>query len=45
MQLGQHLVSAGEHPASVLLTAMRAASKNQVTALGDLTAEISGLKV
>ncbi len=48
MQLGQHLVSAtGEHPAAVLLTAMRAvAGRNSpVMGLGDLTADIAGLRV
>lgn len=42
--LGQHLVTPGEHPAQVLLTAMRAVSGNAVSALGDLTGEITGLR-
>ena len=43
--LGQHLVSAtGEHPAQVLLTAMRAVGGASVTALGDLTNPIAGLR-
>ncbi len=45
LQLGQHLVSPGEHPASVLLTAMRAVGGAGVTALGDLSNDIVGLRV
>jgi hypothetical protein len=42
---GQHLVSPGEHPASVLLTAMRAVAGPLVTELGDLSADIVGLRI
>lgn len=42
---GQHLVSPGEHPASVLLTAMRAVAGPAVTELGDLSADIVGLRI
>ncbi len=44
MQLGKHIVSNGEHPAQVLLTAMRGVAGNAVTSLGDLTTEIVGLR-
>ncbi len=44
MQLGKHIVSNGEHPAQVLLTAMRGVAGTGVTSLGDLSSEISGLR-
>ncbi|MBL8951099.1 MAG: DUF1552 domain-containing protein [Myxococcaceae bacterium] len=44
MQLGRHIVSAGEHPAQVLLTGMRAVTNNAVMSLGDLSGEIAGLR-
>lgn len=42
MQLGKHIVSAtGEHPAQVLLTAMRGVAGTGVTSLGDMSGEIA----
>jgi hypothetical protein len=45
MQLGNHLVATGQHPAAVSLTAMRAVGGAQFTALGEITSEITGLRV
>ena len=46
MQLGTHIVPpGGMHPASVSLTAMRAVAGSQMAKLGDITAEIPGLRV
>jgi hypothetical protein len=44
MRLGQHIVATGQHPASVSLTAMRAVGGSQMSALGEITAEIPGLR-
>jgi hypothetical protein len=44
MQVGNHIVATDQHPASVILTAMRAVGGPQMTALGDLTTEIDGLR-
>jgi hypothetical protein len=44
MQLGQHIVAADQHPASVALTAMRAVGGAQIGALGEITTEIAGLR-
>ena len=44
MQLGKHIVSPGEHPAAVSLTAMRAVAGTQITQLGDITQDIAGLR-
>jgi hypothetical protein len=44
MKLGQHIVTAGLHPAAVSLTAMRAVGGSQMSALGEITAEIPGLR-
>jgi Protein of unknown function (DUF1552) len=45
MQLGNHLVATGQHPASVLLSGMRAVGGPQMTALGEITTDITGLRV
>ena len=42
MQLGHHLVATGQHPASVSLSAMRAVGGPQMTALGEITTDITG---
>jgi hypothetical protein len=44
MQLGSHIVAADQHPAAVLLTAMRAVGGAQMTALGEISTEIAGLR-
>jgi hypothetical protein len=44
MQLGSHIVATGQHPAGVSLTAMRAVAGTQITALGEITGEIPGLR-
>jgi hypothetical protein len=44
LQLGQHLVATGQHPASVSLTAMRAVAGSQIAALGEITSDITGLR-
>jgi hypothetical protein len=44
MKLGTHIVAPNQHPASVVLTAMRAVGGTQMTALGEITAEIPGLR-
>lgn len=45
LQLGTHIVATGQHPASVSLTAMRAVGGAGIPALGEITAEIPGLRV
>jgi hypothetical protein len=45
MQLGNHIVAPDQHPASVILSAMRAAGGAQMTALGEITTEIPGLRM
>ena len=45
MQLGTHIVAPNHHPAEVSLTAMRAVGGAQMTALGEITGEIPGLRV
>jgi hypothetical protein len=44
MQLGTHIVAPDQHPASVLLSAMRAVGGAQMTALGEITKEIAGVR-
>jgi hypothetical protein len=44
LKLGEHIVATGQHPASVTLTAMRAVGGQQVGALGEINAEITGLR-
>ena len=44
MQLGTHLVATDQHPASVSLSAMRAVGGSQIAALGEINAEITGLR-
>ena len=39
-----HRLATGHHPASVSLTAMRAVGGSQMSALGEITAEIPGLR-
>jgi hypothetical protein len=44
LKLGEHIVATGQHPASVSLTAMRAVGGQQVGALGEISAEVAGLR-
>jgi hypothetical protein len=44
MQLGQHIVANDQHPSQVILTAMKAVSP-AITALGEITKELPGLRV
>jgi hypothetical protein len=45
MQLGTHLLAPDQHPCSVTLAAMRAVGGAQMTALGEITTEIPGLRM
>jgi hypothetical protein len=44
LRLGQHVVTARAHPASVLLTAMQAAG-SPASALGEITANLPQLRI
>ncbi len=45
MQLGNHIVATGQHPAAVTLSAMRGVGGASVAALGEINAEVPGVRV